>query len=55
METKDELILLCKQIERFAKNPIVEKPDTVNAQELGRARQDLQSVVELSDAIKTDR
>jgi len=52
METKDELILLGKQIDRFAKNPIIEKPGTVNAQELGRARQDLQSVVELSDAIK---
>jgi len=33
METKDELILLCKQIERFAKNPIIEKPGTVNAQD----------------------
>jgi len=52
METKDDLILLCKQIEQFARNPIIEKPGTVNAQELGRARQDLQSVVELSDAIK---
>ena len=52
METKDELILLCKQIESFVRNPIIEKPGTVDAQELGRARRDLQRVVELSDAIK---
>src|SRR5260370_12053732 len=52
METKDELILLCKQIESFVRNPIIEKPGTVDAQQLGKARKDLQSVVELSDAIK---
>lgn len=52
METKDELILLCKQIESFVRNPIIEKPGTVDAQQLEKARKDLQSVVELSDAIK---
>jgi hypothetical protein len=52
MQTKDELILLCKQIENFVRNPIIEKPGTVDAQQLGKARKDLQSVVELSDAIK---
>lgn len=52
MQTKDELILLCKQIESFVRNPIIETPGTVDAQQLGRARQDLQSVVELSGAIK---
>jgi len=51
-EPKDELILLCKQIESFVRNPIIEKPGTVDAQQLGRARKDLQSIVELSDAIK---
>jgi hypothetical protein len=49
---KDELILLCKQIESFVRNPIIEKPGTVDAQQLGKARKDLQSIVELSDAIK---
>jgi hypothetical protein len=48
----EELILLCKQIERFVRNPIIEKPGTVDAQQLGKARGDLQSIVELSDAIK---
>jgi hypothetical protein len=52
MEMKDELILLCKQIESFVGNPIIEKPGTVDAQQLGKARRDLQSIVELSDAIK---
>src|SRR6266852_7645899 len=52
MKTKDELILLCKQIESFVRNPIIEKPGTVDAEQLGKARKDLQSIVELSDAIK---
>src|SRR6267378_4231690 len=52
LEMKDELILLCKQIESFVRNPIIEKPGTVDAQELGKARRDLQGIVELSDAIK---
>lgn len=52
METKDELILLCQQIESFVSNPIIEKPGTVDAQQLGKVRQDLQSVVEISNTIK---
>jgi hypothetical protein len=52
MQTKDELILLCQQIESFVRNPIIEKPGTVDAQQLGKARRDLQSVIEHSDAIK---
>jgi hypothetical protein len=52
METKDEMILLCKQIENFVKNPIIEQPGTVDAQALEKARNDLQRIVELSDAIK---
>jgi hypothetical protein len=51
-ETKDELILLCRQIESFIKNPIIETPGTVDAQQLEKARRDLQSVVELSSDIK---
>ena len=52
METKDEMILLCKKIESFVKNPIIEKPGTVDAQALEKARTDLQSIVELSDVMK---
>jgi hypothetical protein len=51
-ETKDKLILLCQQIESFVKNPIIDKPGTVDAEQFGKARKDLQSIVELSDAIK---
>jgi hypothetical protein len=50
--TNDGLILLCKQIESFVRNPIIEKPGTVDAEQLEKARKDLQSIVELSDAIK---
>jgi hypothetical protein len=52
MQTKDRLLLLCKQIENFITNPIIEKPGTIDAQQLAKARRDLQSIVELSDAIK---
>ena len=52
MEMNDELILLCKQIESFVRNPIIDKPGTVDAQQLEKARQDLQSVVVLSAAIR---
>ena len=52
METKDEMVLLCKQIESFVKNPIIEKPGTVDAQALDKARNDLQNIVELSDVMK---
>jgi hypothetical protein len=52
MQTNDQLILLCKQIEIFVKNPIIEKPGTIDAAELGNARRDLERVVELSEAIK---
>ena len=52
METNDELILICKQIENFIKNPIIETPGTVDAQQLEKARKDLDSVVQLSGYIK---
>ncbi|MEK6283964.1 MAG: hypothetical protein AABN95_26735 [Acidobacteriota bacterium] len=52
LETKDQLILLCRQIESFVKNPIIETPGTIDARQLDKARRDLDSVVELSAAIK---
>ena len=52
LETKDELILICKQIENFIRNPIIETPGTVDAQQLEKARKDLESVVQLSGYIK---
>src|SRR6185295_10711272 len=47
----DDLIDLCKKVESFMRNPIIETPGTVDAHELERARRDLDSVVELSGAI----
>jgi hypothetical protein len=51
-QVKDALIMLCKQIRSFVTNPIIETPGTVDAQQLARARRDLEDVVELSGAIK---
>jgi hypothetical protein len=52
--TKDGLIKLCKKIELFVKNPIIDTPGTVDAEQLEKARRDLEGVVELSGAIKKD-
>ena len=52
MQTKDDLILLCRKIESFIRNPIIETPGTVDAQQLEKARRDLECVVRLSGAIK---
>lgn len=48
---KDDLIALCKKVESFMRNPIIETPGTVDAHDLERARRDLASIVELSVAI----
>ena len=53
-EMKDSLIKLCKEIRSFVTNPIIEKPNTVDAVELPRARHDLESVIQLSGIIKKD-
>jgi len=52
MPPKDDLIVLCRKIESFIRNPIIETPGTVDAQQLENARRDLESVVRLSGAIK---
>jgi hypothetical protein len=53
-ELKERLTLLCRSIEAFVRNPIIENPGTVDAVQLQKARTDLQAMVELSDAIKKD-
>jgi len=45
-QVKDALITLCRQIKSFVTNPVIENPGTVNIQQLNKARQDLQSVVD---------
>jgi hypothetical protein len=51
---KDGLIKLCKQIRSFVTNPMIEQPNTVDAQQLTRARADLEGVIQLSAQIKKD-
>ena len=53
-ELKDSLIKLCKEIRSFVTNPIIENPNLVDANQLTRARQDLESVIQLSTLIKKD-
>lgn len=53
-QMKDELIKLCKQIRSFVTNPIIENPNTVDAEKLKLAKRDLQSVIQLSEQIKKD-
>lgn len=48
----DALTLLCRQIESFVKNPIIATPGTVDAQQLARARRDLEGVVEVSGNVR---
>jgi hypothetical protein len=51
-KVKDALISLCKQIKSFVTNPVIENPGTVSEDQLNKARQDLESVVELSSSIR---
>ena len=53
-EVKDSLIKLCKEIRAFVTNPMIENPNTVDAQQLIRAKRDLESVIQLSGLIKKD-
>ena len=50
----DALIKLCKQIRSFVTNPSIENPNTVDAEQLTKARHDLEAVIQLSGQIKKD-
>jgi hypothetical protein len=51
---KDELIRLCHQIRSFVTNPSIENPNTINAEQMSKARKDLESLIQLSGQIKKD-
>jgi hypothetical protein len=51
-QLKDVLIILCHQIKSFVTNPVIENPGTVSADQLNKARGDLQSVIDLTTRIK---
>jgi hypothetical protein len=53
-QMKDALIKLCKQIRSFVTNPSIENPNTVDVQQLTKARHDLEALIQLSGQIKKD-
>ena len=53
-EMKDSLIKLCKEIRAFVTNPMIENPNTVDAQQLVRAKRDLEGLIQLSGLIKKE-
>jgi hypothetical protein len=53
-QMKDALIRMCKQIRGFVTNPVIENPNTVDAQQLTNARRDLESVIQLSGHLKKE-
>lgn len=53
-EMNDSLVKLCKEIRSFVTNPIIENPNTIDAEQVTRARRDLESLIQLSGLIKKD-
>ena len=53
-QMKDALIKLCKQIRSFVTNPMIATPGTVDAEQLTKARHDLENTIQLSEQIKKD-
>jgi len=51
---KDSLIKLCNQIRSFVTNPSIENPNTINVEQMKKARRDLESLIQLSGHIKKD-
>jgi hypothetical protein len=54
LPVKDELIKLCQQIRSFVTNPSIANPNTINAEQMTKARKDLETVILLSGRIKKD-
>ena len=48
---KDELVKLCHQIRSFVTNPSIANPNTINAEQMAKARKDLEMVIQLSGRI----
>jgi hypothetical protein len=51
---KDELIKLCNQIKSFVTNPSIANPNTINAEQMTKARKDLETLIQTSGRIKKD-
>jgi len=53
-QMKDALIKLCKQIRSFVTNPMIANARTVDAEQLTKARHDLENTIQLSEQIRKD-
>lgn len=51
---KDELVKLCNHIRSFVTNPSIENPNTINVDEMAKAKRDLELLIQLSGRIKKD-
>lgn len=51
---KDSLVKLCNQIRSFVTNPSIENPNTINVEQMKKARRDLEGLIQLSGKIKKD-
>ena len=51
---KDELVKLCHQIRNFVTNPSIENPATINAEQMTKARKDLETLIQMSGRIKKE-
>jgi hypothetical protein len=51
---KDSLVKLCHEIRSFVTNPSIENPNTINAEQMTKARRDLESLIQLSGRIRKD-
>ena len=53
-EMKDGLVALCKHIRSFVTNPVIDHPNLIDADKLVLAKRDLESVIQISAALKRD-
>jgi hypothetical protein len=53
-DMKDRLVALCKHIRSFVTNPVIEQANLIDAEKLAVAKRDLESVIQLSAALKRD-
>ena len=48
---KQDLIRLCSQIRTFVTNPSIENPNTINVEQMSRARRDLERLIQFSEHV----
>lgn len=53
-QLKDALFRMCNQIKNFVTNPVIAEPNTIDAEQLTKARRDLETLIQLSGHIKKE-